>query len=241
MRKLVSCVRAVTLVGLLALLFSVLPSAGVVGAAMEVTVATDVLNVRARPTTASAVVDTLTRGDTVSVVATVDGEEVLGNNVSWFQTRSGGFIYSAFTRAGNGSRSRSSPSSSRWIEVDRSAQIARAFANGRVVRTAPVSTGVQAFPTPVGEFRILRRVANETMDSSTIGIPLGTPGSYFLEGVLFTQYITDDGVALHYNYWSPRDAFGNYPTSHGCIGLLLEDARFFWDFATIGTPVIIRS
>jgi lipoprotein-anchoring transpeptidase ErfK/SrfK len=27
---------------------------------------------------------------------------------------------------------------------------------------------------------------------------------------------------------------------HGCINLLLEDARFFWDWAELGTPVYVH-
>ncbi|HEY8478138.1 MAG TPA: L,D-transpeptidase family protein [Chloroflexota bacterium] len=211
-------------------------------------VTTDTLNVRARPSTAAPIVGAVHGGDLVTVVETVDGEEVLDNNVSWFRLPSGGFIYSAYTAAGGGlNGSTASPGrtstgrSGRWIEIDRSAQIARAFEDGEVVYTAPVTVGVQAFPTPVGQFRILRRVFNETMDSSTIGIPRNAPGGYFLRNVLYTQYITNDGVALHLNYWSPPSAFGNYPTSHGCIGLREADARFFWNFASIGTPVIVTA
>ena len=40
------------------------------------------------------------------------------------------------------------------------------------------------------------------MNSDTIGIPRFGPGGYYLTGVLFTQYFTDDGASLHYNYWS---------------------------------------
>jgi lipoprotein-anchoring transpeptidase ErfK/SrfK len=78
------------------------------------------------------------------------------------------------------------------------------------------------------------------MDSSTIGIPRNSPGGYYLPGVLYTQYFDGIGDALHYNYWSPTSAFGGYPTSHGCVGMPLATARFFWNFATYGTPVRIH-
>ena len=222
------------------LAFAMLPNRTVHAAPMTVR-ATTTLNVRSGPSTDSAIVTVLSPGDSFEVVDTVAGEEVLAGNASWFQTANGNFVYAGFTSAGDGATASSDGLSGRWIEVDRSAQIARAIEDGQVVYTAPVTVGVQSFPTPVGSFTILRRVANETMDSSTIGIPSGSPGGYFLENVLFTQYITNDGVALHYNYWSPPEAFGNYPGSHGCIGLRLADAEFFWNFASIGTPVIITN
>jgi lipoprotein-anchoring transpeptidase ErfK/SrfK len=86
-------------------------------------------------------------------------------------------------------------------------------------------------------FTILRRVANETMNSDTIGIPRFGPGGYYLTNVLFTQYFTGDGASLHYNYWS-----GNwgYAASHGCLGLTYADSAFLWTWAGLGTPVSIH-
>ena len=92
-------------------------------------------------------------------------------------------------------------------------------------------------PTPVGVFTILRRVANETMNSDTIGIPRFGPGGYYLTNVLFTQYFTGDGASLHYNYWS--SAWG-YPGSHGCLGLTYKDSAWLWAWAHVGTPVVIH-
>jgi lipoprotein-anchoring transpeptidase ErfK/SrfK len=97
--------------------------------------------------------------------------------------------------------------------------------------------GTGRTPTPVGVFRIQRRVANETMNSETIGIPRFGPGGYYLTNVLFTQYFTGDGASLHYNYWS--SAFG-YAGSHGCLGLTYKDSAFLWDWAHVGTPLIIH-
>lgn len=126
----------------------------------------------------------------------------------------------------------------RWVEVDTGSGVAMAIEDGAVVYTALVTVGSGNWPTPKGSFTINRRVANETMNSATIGIPLGTPGSYYLPGVLYTQYFYG-GVALHYNYWSPPEAFGSAAGSHGCVGMTLEDSWFFWNFANIGTPVIV--
>ena len=126
-----------------------------------------------------------------------------------------------------------------WIRINLSQLVAHAMVGQRVVYAAPITAGTPAWPTPTGTFRILRRVHSETMDSSTIGIPRFSPGGYYLTGVLYTQYFTAAGHSLHYNYWSPRAAFGRWAGSHGCVGLLLDDATYFWRFATVGTPVVI--
>ena len=126
-----------------------------------------------------------------------------------------------------------------WVRVNLSQQVAQAMVGSQVLYTAPITAGTQAWPTPTGRFRILRRVYSETMDSASIGIPRNALGGYYLPGVLYTQYFTSSGHALHYNYWSPPAAFGRTAGSHGCVGLLLEDAAYFWDFASVGTPVTI--
>ncbi len=130
--------------------------------------------------------------------------------------------------------------SGRWIDANLSTATVSAMEGNTVVFSALTTEGVPAHPTPTGNFTIQRRVANETMDSSTIGIPNNAPGGYYLTGVLYTQYFTPFGHSLHYNYWSPDSAFGSQAGSHGCLGLKLDDAKFFWDFADVGTPIIIH-
>jgi lipoprotein-anchoring transpeptidase ErfK/SrfK len=83
----------------------------------------------------------------------------------------------------------------------------------------------------------MRRVANETMDSSTVGIPRNSAGGYYLTGVLFTQYFLPTGQSIHYNYWSSN---WGYPGSHGCLGLSYSDAAYLWSFAGIGSTVSIH-
>jgi hypothetical protein len=126
----------------------------------------------------------------------------------------------------------------RWIDADlREPALLTAYEGDQVVYTALAIKGTAVSPTPLGVHRIQRRVYNETMDSSTIGIPRNGPGGYYLRNVLYTQYFHSSGAAIHYNYW--RGEFG-YAGSHGCLGLNLEDSRWFWDWATIGTIVYIR-
>jgi lipoprotein-anchoring transpeptidase ErfK/SrfK len=149
-------------------------------------------------------------------------------------------VAAALMPAGGTARAESTGAvSGRWVEVNTSTGTAYAIQDGKVVYKALVTVGVPAHPTPKGYFTILRRVYDETMDSSTIGIPNDAPAGYYLTGVLYTQYFTNGGAALHYNYWSPASAFGSAAGSHGCVGMTLRDSRFFWNFATVGTPVII--
>jgi len=126
----------------------------------------------------------------------------------------------------------------RWVDANISEPVmVTAYEGDRPVYSALAVKGTVAFQTPTGVFRILRRVANETMDSATLGIPRTSPNGYYLKDVLYTQYFTGDGAALHYNYW--RSNWG-YAGSHGCMGMNFDDSKFFWDFASVGTPVYVH-
>jgi lipoprotein-anchoring transpeptidase ErfK/SrfK len=69
--------------------------------------------------------------------------------------------------------------------------------------------------------------------------PDGKGASYKVENVRWAQYFTADGSAIHENYWRNPASFG-MPGSHGCIGMTSPDAAWFWDFATLGTPLLIH-
>ena len=77
-----------------------------------------------------------------------------------------------------------------------------AYDGDNPIMSTLVIKGRIASETPTGVFEIRRRVEDETMDSSTLGIPNDSPEGYKLEHVLFTQYFTADGASIHYNYWS---------------------------------------
>jgi L,D-transpeptidase catalytic domain len=128
--------------------------------------------------------------------------------------------------------------SGHWLDVDLNTPAhVTAYDGDTEVDSFLTIKGAGPRPTPTGTFTILRRVANETMNSDTIGIPRFGPGGYYLTGVLFTQYFTDDGASLHYNYWSSN---WGYPGSHGCLGLNYANSSWLWGWSKIGTPVSIH-
>jgi lipoprotein-anchoring transpeptidase ErfK/SrfK len=124
----------------------------------------------------------------------------------------------------------------RWILIDLARQEASAMIGERPLYTALATTGKGGWETPTGTFAIVARVANETMTSTSIG----AEEYYVLKDVLYTQYFTTVGHAIHLNYWRPDHYFGSVRSSHGCIGLRLADAEFFWRFARQGTRVTIQ-
>ena len=124
----------------------------------------------------------------------------------------------------------------RWVLVDIASQTASAMIGDQVLYTALATTGKDGWDTPKGNWKIEYRVENETMTSAAIG----AEEYYHLDNVLYTQYFTTAGHALHLNYWRDDYYFGNIRSSHGCVGLRLADAEFFWRFANVGTRVTVR-
>jgi hypothetical protein len=128
----------------------------------------------------------------------------------------------------------------RWVDVNVATQTARLMIGNTAVYTADVTTGKDGFETPQGDWSVQYNVLNETMTSSQAGI--NNPAEqYDVKNVLYTQYFDGYGDALHLNYWQPLSTFGNARTSHGCVGLDIQDAQYFWMFGDTGMRVRISS
>jgi len=199
-------------------------------------------NLRDQATTRSNVIGTLDKGLPLVVSGWVAGEEVVSDNPTWAVLNGSTYVYSSVLRPVALPAAPPPPDSAssyrgRWIDLNLTQQVVVAYEGQSAVRLARTSTGRPGWETGAGTFSIQRRVANETMDSSSlIGLD-AQRASYKVENVRWTQYFTSDGKALHENYWKPRDEFG-IPSSHGCAGLVAEDAQFFWNWADVGIPVL---
>ena len=150
----------------------------------------------------------------------VEGED----GETWYRLSDGTYVQAASVRLPAPSQMRSG----RWIDVSLSAPtIITAYEDGRAVYSALAIHGTAGWETPIGTFVLQRRVANERMRG---------PG-YDVSGVLYTQYFTGAGHSIHYNYWSSN---WGYAGSHGCLGMNYDDSFWFWNWATIGTPIVIH-
>ncbi len=112
------------------------------------------------------------------------------------------------------------------IVVQLEKQIATAYENGRVIKSVTVSTGLPGTPTVSGEFSIYVKRPSQTMSG---------PG-YYLPDVPYVMYFYQS-YGLHGTYW--HDNFGE-PMSHGCVNLRTPDAEWFYNWAEIGTPVLVK-
>jgi lipoprotein-anchoring transpeptidase ErfK/SrfK len=107
----------------------------------------------------------------------------------------------------------------------------RAYEGEKLVHEAKTATGLYKYPTPIGTFKILRKVQTRYMQN-------GFGSDYFdLPGIAGTMYFTGSGHAIHGAYW--HNAFGTR-RSHGCVNVPNEDAEWLYEWAAIGTTVVIN-
>lgn len=199
-----------------------------------------IARVRSAPNASAPIVEVLPQGTTITVAGWVTGQEVDPTNDTWAVLGDGRFVYSAVIQKNEPAGPPPVPGGvryrGRWIDVNVTEQVLTAYEGATPVQVMVISSGRPEYPTPIGEFTILKRVYNETMTSATLP---WVRDNYELKDVLFTQYFTAEGAALHLAYWKTRESFG-VPTSHGCVGMPYEEAEWLWNWASEGTPVYIH-
>lgn len=121
----------------------------------------------------------------------------------------------------------------KYIDVDLSNQILRAYKNGVKDYEFYISSGVSRHPSPVGDFNIYAKMESITM-SGFYGE--GNPDNYDLDNVPHVLAFYGD-FTIHGAYW--HNNFGHV-MSHGCINEPLYEAGLLYDWADVGDPVIVH-
>jgi hypothetical protein len=130
---------------------------------------------------------------------------------------------------------------SRIIVVSIQGQRLTAYEDGGVVVDTPVTTGRPALATDIGAMEVLRKDAPWTMQSPW---PKGSPEWYPDTVVQRVVWFTKNGEGLHDASWQPVATLGRGSqngayASHGCIHLTLQAVKTLFDWASIGTPVVV--
>ncbi len=109
----------------------------------------------------------------------------------------------------------------------------RAYAveNNQTIKSVPITSGKPGFGTPSGTFVIGRKTTVSTMSACSRGECWSVPN------IKWQSYFTGDGHAIHAT--TANSAVGVKNISHGCVGMYEGDAKWFFDWAVPGTPVVI--
>lgn len=122
---------------------------------------------------------------------------------------------------------------SKEIQVFIERQILVALENGEEVYSFDIVTGREEKETTVGRYKIFRKHKKYT--SKTYGSEMP-----------YTMFFTDDGKAIHGTQMATlRSYLHSYLTesvgSAGCVGLTDDNAKALFDWAPVGTPIVVIS
>jgi hypothetical protein len=126
-------------------------------------------------------------------------------------------------------------------------QWAHMYENGREVYNTPVTTGGPELPTDHGIFHIYEKLSPFTFHS-----PWPPDSPYYYPPTPVSYWMPfDGGEGLHdaswRSYFGPGSNFaptdlgtGNYILgTHGCVNLPFDAATFVWNWAPLGTTVVV--
>ncbi len=120
--------------------------------------------------------------------------------------------------------------SEKLITVDTTKQMLYAWDGGRLVNQSPVSTGMYYTPTVKGDFRIYKKQEKANMSGYYPPYP-----RYFLKDVPYIMYF-HGAYALHGAFW--HNKFGT-KVSHGCVNQPVAFSKWLFEWAPMGTRVIV--
>ena len=119
------------------------------------------------------------------------------------------------------------------IHVFINEQILVAYEDGEEIYSFDIVTGRDGKETTAGKYQIFRK--HEKYTSKTYGSEMP-----------YTMFFTEDGKAIHGTQMATlRSYLHSYLTesvgSQGCIGLTDDNAKVLFEWAPMGTPVIVVS
>lgn len=124
--------------------------------------------------------------------------------------------------------------------VDNNTKIMTVKKNGETVKTMPVSMGRDGgrWSTPPGTYIIGDKNPSMIMDSETFGLSHESGG--YRTKVNYATQMSYSGIYVHAAPWSVW-AQGNTNTSHGCINVSTENAKWFQEFVKRGDLVVVEN
>ncbi len=124
----------------------------------------------------------------------------------------------------------------KWIDVNLKTQHLVAYEGDAVAQQFDITSGTAKNPTPAGVFQLFAKVKSERMRGD-----IGLPTQYDIKNVPWTMYFAGGGYAIHGAPW--RNVYGpgtDQDGSHGCVNSPVSQADVLYQWAPLGTTVIIH-
>jgi lipoprotein-anchoring transpeptidase ErfK/SrfK len=151
----------------------------------------------------------------------------------------------AIVAATNEANQCSSNAESKAVLVSITQRHAWACQGNKIAYDTPVITGMEKHPetlTPTGTYHIYAKTTDTTLTGADSTGSWKDPVDYWMP-FLDNQHGT---YGFHDATWRNNNEFGNVDpysaqASHGCVELPLGASKQFYEFASVGTTVIVRS
>lgn len=201
---------------------------------------TDTRQPTAKPTQASKnQTYTVQPGDTLSAIAQrfdVSVASLMSANSLPNSSIKAGQVLIIPGAGANPQPTQSSPPSndSKWILIDISEQHMYAYEDDRLVFSFIASTGI-GNSTRIGTFKVLDKIPNAYSQRFNIWMP------YWM-GIYYSGTL-ENGIHGLPKLWNGVELWGNLlgkPATYGCIETRTSEAKQIYDWAEIGTKVVIR-
>ena len=127
----------------------------------------------------------------------------------------------------------------KYIEIDIRQQMMYLWEGGNTIATHRVSTGLY-YPTPPGTYHILNKALNAYSDIYHVWMPywmafyLDPKVNAYLGIHELPYWVTGNGQEIR----RPRDFIGS-PHTGGCVSLDLGEAQLVYNWAEVGTTVVV--
>jgi lipoprotein-anchoring transpeptidase ErfK/SrfK len=119
------------------------------------------------------------------------------------------------------------------MTVDNATKQMQVHHNDSLARTIPVSLGKRSTPSSSGHMVVMAKAGRYRFDTR------GEPDGGYVVDVDFAMRLTWGGEFIHAAPWSVGDQ-GRRNVSHGCVNMSWGNAKWLYDVAHVGDPVIVK-
>lgn len=129
----------------------------------------------------------------------------------------------------------------KYVEVNLATQQMFVFQDKQLINTFGVSTGEWSFPTPKGTLYVFNKILLAYSNPFHLWMPYWNGLAESPTGAGYNGYGIHD-LPCFTKDCSYREGVGHIgtPVSHGCIRLATDNAIWFYNWADIGTPIVIH-
>jgi lipoprotein-anchoring transpeptidase ErfK/SrfK len=120
-------------------------------------------------------------------------------------------------------------------KIDAQTHRMRTFVDGKLVKVSGVSLGKPGFLTRSGVKAVMEKYPTRRMTSQGAGIT--DPNDQYDVVATWAVRLTPTGEFVHGASWATA-RIGRANGSHGCTNLTDRDAKYFYDRAVVGDPVV---